>query len=87
MSTEALQLQVWILGGTTSLLLVAILALLKANMADIKKMLEDHEERIRLNESFRERSEERAKAADQISHEIKANISAINVKLGLITNL
>lgn len=86
MNTDVLQLQVWILGGVTSLLLVAIITLLKSNMSDIKAMLEDHEERIRANESFRQRSEERAKAADAVSRDVKANLEQLNAKMALIIN-
>jgi len=59
MSSEILQLQVWILGGVISVLLIFVIALLKANMSDIKQMLEDHERRIGTLEKHKERTEER----------------------------
>ena len=84
MSSEILQLQVWILGGVISVLLIFVIALLKANMADIKQMLEDHENRIAQVERHRDVSEERHKNSGDVIREIKGNITDIRTKLDLL---
>lgn len=56
-SNEMLAVQVWVLGGLVSFLLVVLIALAKSAWADVRKVIDDHENRITDLETFKNRKD------------------------------
>jgi len=52
-SNEMLSIQVWVLGGLVSFLLIVLIALAKGAWADVRRVIDDHENRLTELEAFK----------------------------------
>jgi len=52
-SNEMLSIQVWVLGGLVSFLLIVLIALIKGGWNDVRKVIDDHENRLSELEAFK----------------------------------
>ena len=77
MTNEVLELQVWILGGTISFLLVILISILKSNLADIKQVLDDHTKDITELKNYKASTDERYTNNKEIVNEIRTKLDLI----------
>jgi uncharacterized membrane protein YgaE (UPF0421/DUF939 family) len=77
MTNEVLQLQVWLLGGVISFLLVVLIGILKSNLSDIKKVLDDHTRDISELKNYKASTDERYTNNKEIVNEIRTKLDLI----------
>ena len=84
-SNEMLAVQVWVLGGLVSFLLVVLIALAKGAWMDVRKLIDDHENRITQLEAFKNRKEDLIESHETDIKEHRELIGRLEVSVSKIT--
>lgn len=84
-SNEMLATQVWILGGLISFLLLVLIGLAKGAWSDVRKTIEDHENRLTDLETFKNQKEQMIEDHDQHIDKHRELIGRLEVSISKIT--
>jgi len=84
-SNEMLAVQVWVLGGLVSFLLVVLIALAKSAWMDVRKFIDDHETRLADLEAFKNRREEMILDHEKQIEDHRSLIGRLEVNVGRVT--
>lgn len=77
--------QVWVLGGLVSFLLVVLIALAKGAWTDVRKVIDDHENRLTNLEAFKNQKEQMITDHDADIEKHRELLGRLEVSISKIT--